>query len=133
MSTGWTAKARRGQMSKKMEKSKTESVMTQEPLGEANLLSRILEEGRLGRDEVQAELAKDMISEFVQQVMDGQLVMGKDMDSAINARIAQIDKLISAQLNEIMHAEEFQQLEGSWRGLHHLVFESETSPMLRSG
>ena len=118
-------------MSKKMERSKSESVVTQEALGETNLLNRILEEGRLGRDEVQAERAKDMISEFVQQVMGGQLVMAKDMDSAINARIGQIDKLISAQLNEIMHAEEFQQLEGSWRGLHHLVFESETSTMLK--
>jgi type VI secretion system protein ImpC len=34
-------------------------------------------------------------------------------------------------MNEIMHAEDFQKLEASWRGLHHLVFESETSTMLK--
>ncbi|HEX6730466.1 MAG TPA: type VI secretion system contractile sheath large subunit, partial [Pyrinomonadaceae bacterium] len=53
------------------------------------------------------------------------------MDSAINARIAEIDRLVSAQLNEIMHAEEFQKLEGSWRGLNHLVMNSETGTMLK--
>src|SRR5262249_58153010 len=94
----------RDEMSKKMEKSKSEPVVMQADQGEENLLSKILEEGRLGRDEVQAERAKDMISEFVPQVMGGQLVMAKDMDSAINARIAEIDKLISPQRNDIMHA-----------------------------
>jgi len=34
-------------------------------------------------------------------------------------------------LNEIMHAAEFQKLEASWRGLQHLVFESETGTMLK--
>jgi type VI secretion system protein ImpC len=49
--------------------------------------------------------------------MSGELTMSKNMDVAINARIAEIDRLLSAQLNEIMHHEEFQKLEGSWRGL----------------
>ena len=53
------------------------------------------------------------------------------MDLTINSRIAEIDRLLSAQLNEIMHNEEFQKLEGSWRGLHQLVMNSETSTMLK--
>ena len=57
--------------------------------------------------------------------------MSRDVEASINARIAEIDRLLSAQLNEIMHAEEFQKLEGSWRGLHHLVMNSETSTMLK--
>src|SRR5215472_12362844 len=72
-----------------------------------------------------------MIGEFVQQVMQGQVVVSKDIEAAINARIAAIDKLLSAQLNEVMHAEEFQKLEASWRGLHHLVSQTETSTMLK--
>ena len=62
-----------------------------------------------------------MIAEFVDQVMSGELTMSKNMDVAINSRIAEIDRLLSAQMNEIMHHEDFQKLEGSWRGLHHLV------------
>ncbi len=117
-------------MSKNVEK-KGAAVVTEEQQGETDLLSRILDEGRLARDESQTERAKDMIAEFVQQVMQGQMTVSKDMESTINARIAAIDKLLSAQLNEIMHAEEFQKLEGSWRGLHHLVHNSETSTMLK--
>jgi type VI secretion system protein ImpC len=49
----------------------------------------------------------------------------------INARIAQIDHLISIQLNEIMHHPDFQKLEASWRGLKYLLSQSETSPMLK--
>ena len=69
------------------------------------LLDQILTEGRLGRDEFQKERAKDMIGEFVGQVMSGELTMSKNMDVAINSRIAEIDRLISAQMNEIMHHE----------------------------
>ncbi len=49
----------------------------------------------------------------------------------INARIAQIDALISKQLNEILHYPDFQKLEASWRGLHYLVNQSETGTMLK--
>jgi type VI secretion system protein ImpC len=110
---------------------KDKSVVTVEQQGESDLLTRILDQGRLARNEIQAQQAKDMIGEFVQQVMQGQLVVTKDMESAINARIAEIDRLVTGQLNEVMHAEEFQKLEGSWRGLNHLVMNSETGTMLK--
>jgi type VI secretion system protein ImpC len=113
------------------ETGKEKAVVTVEREGEADLLTRILDKGKLARNEAQAQQAKDMIAEFVQELMQGQLVIKKDMESAINARIAEIDRLLSAQLNEIMHAEEFQKLEGSWRGLHHLVMNSETGTMLK--
>src|SRR4030095_2636833 len=107
------------------------SVLTEEVQGGDDLLSKILTEGRLGRDDLQVERARDMIGQFVQDVMEGQLVMGRDMEASIVARISEIDRLLTAQLNEIMHHEDFQKLEGSWRGLHHLVFESETSTTLK--
>ncbi len=110
---------------------KEKGLVTVEQQGEGDLLTRILDKGRLARNEVQAQQAKDMIAQFVEELMQGQLVVTKDMESAINARIAEIDRLLSAQLNEIMHAEEFQKLEGSWRGVHHLVMNSETGTMLK--
>jgi type VI secretion system protein ImpC len=74
---------------------------------------------------------RDIIKDFVDQVIKGTIVYHKDTESAVKARIAQLDALISAQLNEVMHAPEFQKLEGSWRGLHYLVHQSETSPNLK--
>jgi type VI secretion system protein ImpC len=63
--------------------------------------------------------------------MKGTVRVSKDIEATINARIADIDELLSRQLNEIMHAQEFQRLEASWRGLHYLVHQSETSTMLK--
>jgi type VI secretion system protein ImpC len=104
-------------------------VQTQEQ--ETSLLDQILTEGRMARDDYQKAQAKDMIGAFVEQVMSGQLTMSKNMDVAINTRIAEIDRLLSAQLNEIMHHEDFQKLEGSWRGLHYLVRNTLTSSQLK--
>jgi type VI secretion system protein ImpC len=59
------------------------------------------------------------------------LKISKDLETTINARIADIDQLLTKQLNEIVHQKEFQKLEASWRGLHYVVHESETSPMLK--
>lgn len=98
---------------------------------EGGLLDQILSEGRLARDDYQKERAKDMIAEFVNQAMSGELTLSKNMDVSINSRIAEIDRLISAQMNEIMHHEDFQKLEGSWRGLHHLVKNTLTGPQMK--
>ena len=103
----------------------------QEQEAGGGLLDQILTEGRMARDEYQKDRAKDMIAEYVKQVMSGEMTLSRNMDATINARIAEIDRLISAQMNEIMHHEEFQKLEGSWRGLHHLVSNSLTGPMLK--
>jgi len=45
--------------------------------------------------------------------------------------IAEIDKRLTEQVNQILHQEDFQKLEGSWRGLHHLVNNTETDEMLK--
>ena len=80
--------------SNKGEKTKTESVGTEEQRGEFDLLTRILDEGRLARDEVQTERAKDIIAEFVQEIMQGQMVVSKDTEAMISARIGAIDRVI---------------------------------------
>ena len=71
------------------------------------------------------------MKEFVAQVLDGSMTVAKDAEMMINARIAQIDHLLSIQLNEIMHHAAFQKLEGSWRGLKHLIDHSETGTQLK--
>lgn len=96
---------------------------------ESSILDQILD--NISSAPEQRQLARDIISEFAQQVLDGAMVVKGDTESMIKARIGQLDALISTQLNEIMHAPEFQQLEASWRGLHYLVYQTETSPQLK--
>jgi type VI secretion system protein ImpC len=97
---------------------------------EGSLLERILVEGKLARDPSQREYARDLVGEFVNEVLAGATV-SNDAVERINDKIAEIDDLLSAQINEILHHEEFQKLEGSWRGLSYLVFNTETSTRLK--
>src|SRR5215208_3887152 len=101
------------------------------PATEVGLLDQIVQEGRLGKDAPAQERGKDMIRQFVSEVLEGSITVGRDTEAMLNARIAQLDHLISLQLNEVMHAPEFQQLESTWRGLKYLLSQSETSDMLK--
>lgn len=59
------------------------------------------------------------------------MTVSKDAETMINARIAQIDHLLSIQLNEILHHPSFQKLEATWRGLKYLLDQSETGTHLK--
>ena len=113
------------------QKEQAQEGQAQEVQEEKGLLDQIIEQGRMIRDESQKGWARDVLSEFVKQIMEGTITVSRDTERMINARIAQIDKLISMQLNEIMHHPDFQQLEGSWRGLNYLVQNSETGEKLK--
>ncbi|MFD2365703.1 type VI secretion system contractile sheath large subunit [Pseudoduganella sp. GCM10020061] len=88
---------------------------------ETSLLDRIVEESRVARSGSEHARARDIIGELVRQVMDGTVVVSDNLSATLDARVAQIDQLISQQLSCIMHAPEFQKLERSWTGLHYLV------------
>jgi type VI secretion system protein ImpC len=98
---------------------------------DASLLDQIVEQGRFGKEQVARERGRDMVKEFVAQVLEGEMKLSRDADATINSRIAQIDHLISLQLNEILHHPAFQKLEASWRGIKYMMDQSETSAMLK--
>ena len=78
------------------------------------------------KSEVQAA-----VSTLAEQVLEGQALVSDDAISTINAIIAEIDAKLTEQVNLILHHEDFQQLEGAWRGLHHLINNTETDEMLK--
>jgi len=114
------------EMEKKEQAAQAEAVSE-----ERSLLDSIIDDTRIAKGESQKSRARDIISEFAKQVMEGTMLVSKNTEAMINARIAQIDQLISSQLNEIMHHDDFQKLEGSWRGLNYLVMNSETGEGLK--
>jgi type VI secretion system protein ImpC len=116
-------------MSNETEQLQQATVVTEQE--EDNLLEQIITQTRIGRDEDQRQQSRQQIATLIEEVMQGTIRFSKDMEATINARIADIDALLSRQLNEIMHAPEFQRLEASWRGLHYLVQQTETSTMLK--
>jgi type VI secretion system protein ImpC len=95
------------------------------------LLDQIVSEGRFRGDADGTQRGRDLIKEFVAQVLQGHVTVTRDTETSIQARIAQIDQLISKQLNSIMHHPSFQKLEGTWRGIKYLLDQSETGVMLK--
>ena len=95
------------------------------------LLDQIVEEGRFGAEPSARERGKNLVKEFVAQVLEGSMTIARDAEMMINARIAQIDHLVSLQLNEVLHHPSFQKLEGTWRGVKYLMDQSETGTMLK--
>ncbi len=104
---------------------------TVEQTKDDNLLDQIVAKGRFGEEPAAQQRGRDLITEFLQQVMQGEVAPSRDAEQMINARIAQIDHLISLQLNEVLHHPSFQKLEGSWRGLKFVIDNSELTPMLK--
>src|ERR1044072_5030527 len=103
---------------------------------ERTLLEQIIFEGKVARDEgntEQVKYAKEMVGEFVNQILGKHIQSAPDADKVklIQERIAQIDELLTGYLNEIMHAERFQLIKAAWRGLHYLVSNTETSTTLK--
>jgi len=98
---------------------------------EGSLLDSIIAKGKMARDESQKPRAKDLVGEFVHQILDEGMTVSSDTIAAIQIQIAKIDELLSKQLNEILHHPDFQKLEASWRGLHYFVMNTETSTRLK--
>jgi type VI secretion system protein ImpC len=109
----------------------TDSAQDRLLVEEQSALDQIVQKGRMARSEEQEAHAKTLVAEFVDQVMEEGMTVSTDTLAAIEQRIAEIDELLSAQVNEILHADEFQELESSWRGLAQLVFNTETSRTLK--
>jgi type VI secretion system protein ImpC len=78
------------------------------------------------REEIEAA-----VHTLAQQALATTAKVSSDAVASIEAIIGEIDKKLSAQVNEILHHPDFQQLEGSWRGLHYLVNNTETDSMLK--
>jgi len=71
------------------------------------------------------------VQTLAEQALAGTALVGDDVIKTVEAMIAQIDKKLTEQINAIMHHEDFKALEGAWRGLSHLVNNTETDETLK--
>lgn len=80
----------------------------------------------------QARDAVDLaVKTLAEQALASSLTIGDDAYRSIEAFIAAIDAKLSQQINLILHHPDFQKLESAWRGLHHLVSNTETDEQLQ--
>jgi type VI secretion system protein ImpC len=116
------------------DKAATESTASASGTNESELplLERIVQEGNMAMEPSQSVYAKKLIGQLASQILDEGMRTSPDKSlvATINERIAEIDKLLTDQLNAIMHDPAFQALEGSWTGLHDMVYGTETGQNL---
>ena len=99
--------------------------------GEAKEAASILEQAIAATKQTDRSRAEELLRALTEEAMAGTVTWNKNITQTINKAIAALDAKLSKQLAAIMHAPEFTKLEGSWRGLHHLVMNSETGSSLK--
>lgn len=77
------------------------------------------------------EAVESAVRTLAQQALSNSITISNDAYSSIESIIAEIDRKLSEQINLILHKEEFQQLESTWRGLFHLISNTETDEKLK--
>lgn len=96
-----------------------------------SLVDKLLYKCKMIRDESQKTFARDLLSEFVNQVEQQGNTNSLYVGPFLSERVTQIDEILTDQLNEVMHHKDFQKLEGSWRGLGYLVKNTNTNAHLK--
>jgi type VI secretion system protein ImpC len=77
------------------------------------------------------EAVEGAVKTLAEQALQNAALISNDALRSIEAMIAAIDKKLTDQVNQIMHHPDFQKLEGAWRGLHYLVYNTETDEQLK--
>src|SRR4051794_11265111 len=103
------------------------AVETRDP----EVFSDLLKQSFKPRSERAATEVENAITTLVQQALEDASLVKEDVLDTIESMIARLDDQLTVQLNEIIHAPEFQQIESAWRGLHYVVYNSETDTTLR--
>lgn len=104
-----------------MAEEQTDANATEQTEESGSLLEDMLAEAKIRPSDEGYDIAKEGIAAFVTEMLQPTHA-GERVDKArVDAMIAEIDKRLSAQVNEILHHPEVQKLESAWRSLKYLV------------
>lgn len=77
------------------------------------------------------EAVATAVRTLAEQALASTQLISDDAIRTIQAMIAAIDQKLTEQVNLVLHHEDFQKLEGAWRGLHYMVNNTETDELLK--
>lgn len=101
-----------------------------EVLEQSDFSSLLEQEFKPRTEEAKTEV-ENAVRTLAEQALEGASLVGDDVIESIEQMISAIDEQLTRQINEIIHHEEFQQLESAWRGLHYLVNNTESDEFLK--
>ncbi len=113
-----------------MAEAQSESALASVALEGNDLASLLQKEFKPKTDEAKSAV-EHAVQTLAQQALSQTQLISKDVVKTIEDMIAAIDRKLSEQINQILHHEDLQKLEGAWRGLHYLVNNTETDEMLK--
>ena len=114
-----------------MAERKTEQVQQPAAQLEVSDLDSLLKKEFRPKTDQAKEAVEKAVRTLAEQALSQTTLISADVVQSIEAMIAQLDKTLTEQINLILHHEDFQKLEGAWRGLHYLVSNTETDEMLK--
>jgi type VI secretion system protein ImpC len=97
----------------------------------ADAAPSLLEAAIKATKQTERSRTEELLKTLTQEALRGTVSWSKNLGQTLEGAIKGIDELVSQQLAAVMHSQQFKKLEGSWRGLHHLVMNSETSAQLK--
>ena len=110
----------------------TQAAVQQAPaIAELDEFSALLKREFKPKTDEANEAVQRAVRTLAQQALADTSVVSDDVVKTIEKIVAEIDKKLTEQINKILHHEDFQKLEGAWRGLHYLVNNTETDEMLK--
>ncbi|MDR2645928.1 MAG: type VI secretion system contractile sheath large subunit [Holosporaceae bacterium] len=95
------------------------------------ILKEMFVGGKLARDPSAEVYACSILLELLLKIEETKVTVMKNPLAFVEKAVADIDAILSAQINEILHNQAFQELEGTWRALHYLIMNTETSTQLK--
>src|SRR4051794_12661854 len=114
-------------MAKQAAAAKVQTIETRDPEEFANVLKQSFKP----RTDRAASEVENAVTTLVREALSDTTIIQDDVLDTIESMIARLDEKLTAQVNAILHAPEFQQIESAWRGLHYLVYNSETDANLK--
>ncbi len=113
-----------------MAEAQSSSALASVAMEGSDLASLLQKEFKPKSDDAKSAV-EQAVQTLAQQALSQTQLIGNDVVASIEAMIAAIDKKLSDQINLILHHEDFQKLEGAWRGLSYMVNNTETDENLK--
>ncbi|VYT91524.1 type VI secretion system contractile sheath large subunit [Metakosakonia massiliensis] len=90
-------------------------------LPELGLLEQIMEKSRLAPEDDGYDIARQGVAAFISGMLEKDSSEEPVNKLLVDQMIADIDAVLSEQVNEILHHEKFQSMESTWRGIKLVV------------
>ncbi len=107
------------------------AAVAEEATAEGGDFSVLLQKEFKPKSDRAKEAVENAVKTLAEQALADTALISDDAVKSIESMIAEIDKRLTDQVNLVMHHQDFQKLEGSWRGMHYLINNTETDEMLK--